>query len=66
MKDLKREFRCEKCAKEFKFKNVLKNHEREVHQNERNHYCDLCKRYFGRRYVLNQHVKKVHSKNKDF
>lgn len=53
---------CEICKKEFKGKNQLKRHEKNVHMDLREFGCQLCKERFKRPWHLTRHHQLVHEK----
>lgn len=62
-----RDWKCDKCGKEFKSMKALTTHNNVIHLGHRNHVCphQHCSSAFGYRHLLERHLAKIHSTRSD-
>ncbi|KAG0694937.1 hypothetical protein DFH29DRAFT_296356 [Suillus ampliporus] len=62
-----RDWKCDKCGKEFKSIKALTTHNNVIHLGHRNHVCphQHCSSAFGYKHLLERHLAKIHSTKSD-
>ncbi|KAG1740797.1 uncharacterized protein EDB91DRAFT_339426 [Suillus paluster] len=62
-----RDWKCDKCGKEFKSIRALTTHNNVIHLGHRNHVCphQYCSSAFGYKHLLERHLAKIHSTMSD-
>ena len=55
---------CDVCGKQFGQKGHLNQHNRTIHQGQKDHQCDICSKQFSQKGHLNQHKLTVHQGHK--
>ncbi|OAX35100.1 hypothetical protein K503DRAFT_746420 [Rhizopogon vinicolor AM-OR11-026] len=58
-----RDWKCDKCGKEFKSMKALTTHNNVIHLGHRNHVCphQHCSSAFGYKHLLERHMTKIHN-----
>ena len=59
-------YQCNICAKEFDYKNSLKDHIEKVHGNIKKFECKFCHKTFARNAIMKKHIIGVHEGKKKY